>query len=117
MVDALQIRQRLAEYLLGITSLQQFEDWFVPATWDIHKSNDPEVEVLTDEIESNLSEYTGGQLSQQDLQKALSDLAQTQESHSPFFGIEVVSVGAPILPPIPVSSATSEEIAATSIAA
>lgn len=114
MVNAFEIRQRLAEYLQGIISLRQFEDWFVPATWDIHKSNDPESEALTDEIESNLSEYTGGQLSRHDLEKALSDLAQAQVGGQ---APEVVSVGGPILPPIPASSARSEAIVATSIAA
>lgn len=118
MVDALQIRQHLAEYVLGMAQLQEFEDWFVPATWDIHKSNDPEAEALTDEIESNLSEYTGGQLSREDLRKILSGLAHVPVgSQGPFVRFEAISVGGPILPPIPASGAISEEIAATLIAA
>jgi len=71
MVNASKIRERVAEMLFGDISLEQFEDWFVPATWDAHKSGDPEAESLADEIEINLSEYTSGQLSPEQLRSRL----------------------------------------------
>jgi len=71
MVSASEIRERVAKALFGEASLEEFEDWFVPATWDAHKAGDPEAENLTDEIEMNLSEYTGGQLSLEQLRSRL----------------------------------------------
>lgn len=75
MPDALQIRSRLAEWTDGKISLSEFEDWFVPETWNIHKANDLEAEDLVDEIELSLSEYSGGYLSVGELKKRLKDLA------------------------------------------
>jgi hypothetical protein len=80
MVIASEIRSRLADWLAGNRSLDEFEDWFVPATWDAHKAGDSEAEALTDEIEIRLSEFTDGVLSLEDLRRELSALAS---SHHP----------------------------------
>jgi len=74
MPDALQIRSRIADWLDGKISLSEFEDWFVPVTWDIHKGNDPEAEELTDEIELSLSGYSGEYLSLDQLKDKLREL-------------------------------------------
>jgi hypothetical protein len=71
MVKASEIRENVGRLLFGDISLEQFEDWFVPATWDAHKAGDPEAESLADDIEMNLSEYTGGQLSEEQLRARL----------------------------------------------
>lgn len=34
----LEIRARLSSYLAGKVTLDQFEDWFVAATWDVEQS-------------------------------------------------------------------------------
>lgn len=54
---------------------REFERWFVPETWDIHRANDPEAELLTDEIEMNLSEYSDGVLNREELYKELARIA------------------------------------------
>jgi hypothetical protein len=77
MANAIEIRQRLLEWLDGSISLRQFEDWFVPATWNAHRENNPEAESLADEIEINLSEYSGGQQNIEQLRGALRELANT----------------------------------------
>jgi hypothetical protein len=74
MVSVHQIRLRLADWINGEISLAEFEDWFVPETWDIHKLGDKEAEDLVDEIELNLSEYSGGYLSKEELQASLKRL-------------------------------------------
>jgi hypothetical protein len=71
MVSTSEIREQLDRYLFGDISLREFEDWFVPATWDAHKAKDPEVDNLADEIEMALSEYTDGQLSSDVLRSRL----------------------------------------------
>jgi hypothetical protein len=69
MVDEHQIRRYLADWLAGRISLSQFEDWFVPATWNIQGSEN--LVNFVDEIELNLSEYSGGYLSKQQLRSAM----------------------------------------------
>jgi hypothetical protein len=69
MVNASQVRERLADWLDGRISLSEFEGWLVPATWNIHKANDAEAESLVDEIELRLSEYSGGHMAAKQLRK------------------------------------------------
>jgi hypothetical protein len=71
MPNAAQIRSRLAAWIDGGISLSEFEDWFVPETWNIHQANDAEADDLVDEIELSLSEYSGGFLSQSQLKETL----------------------------------------------
>jgi hypothetical protein len=52
-------------------SLREFESWFVPATWNLHLSNDPDAQALADAIDLNISEYTSGLLTQDELRKEL----------------------------------------------
>jgi hypothetical protein len=80
MPNAAEIHSHLADWLQGKISLSQFEDWFVPATWDIHKANDPEAESLVDEIELRLSEYSGRYLALERLREELRDLANSIDS-------------------------------------
>lgn len=75
MPDALKIRSRLADWIDGKIPLSEFEDWFVPETWNIHKANDPEAEDLADEIELSLSEYSGGYLTLEQLKESLKGVA------------------------------------------
>ena len=69
--NAKEIHSKAAEFVAGRISLRQFEEWFVPATWDIHKANDSEAESLADEIDLNISEYTDGVLSADQLKQEL----------------------------------------------
>ncbi|MDQ6701241.1 MAG: hypothetical protein M3Z36_13760, partial [Acidobacteriota bacterium] len=78
MISATQIRNRLAKWLNGEISLREFEEWFVPASWDSHKANDTEAESLVDEIELNLSEYTDRTITYRELKDRLqSELVNT----------------------------------------
>lgn len=53
-----QIRLKVQEYLQGDISLEEFDDWFVPKTWDVHLSDNREAEYLTEEIEHLFNEFT-----------------------------------------------------------
>src|SRR5260370_32223975 len=75
MVSPAEIRQQLSRWIGGEISLGQFEDWFVPATWNAHSAEDKEVEALADEIELNLSEFSDGVLSEQELREELTRIA------------------------------------------
>jgi hypothetical protein len=95
MVSALQIRNKLSEWIDRKISLREFEDWFVHETWDIHLSNDSEVEDLADDIEMNLSEYSGRHISQQQLYHSLSQLLPLGNVLRPF--VQTATVEQPML--------------------
>lgn len=75
MANAIEIRERLRDWLEGRASLHQFEDWFVPATWNAHRVGDAEAESLVDDIELHLSEYSGGASTLEQIRQALQELA------------------------------------------
>lgn len=55
-----QIRPRLAHSLMGDATLRQFDEWFVPATWDVDKAGDQPTIDLTYEIILPLAEFSNG---------------------------------------------------------
>jgi hypothetical protein len=56
----IEIRERLASYLVDEISLGEFEDWFVAASWDvIHRESRIAIELVYD-IELLLAEYSNG---------------------------------------------------------
>lgn len=57
MATALEIRQQLTRLLAGEVSLDEFQDWFVPCTWNIHLTGDTEARELAYEIKGVLAEY------------------------------------------------------------
>lgn len=52
------IRDHLAPYPRGETSLTDFDAWFVPAFWELRGEGDPETRALTGEIYLRLVEYS-----------------------------------------------------------
>ena len=58
-----EIYAKASEFVDGKVSLRQFEEWFVPATWSVHRANDQVAESLADEIDLSISEHTDGLLS------------------------------------------------------
>jgi hypothetical protein len=78
MVSASQIKSELAFYLAGVLSLDNFEDWFVLQTWNVGKAGSKAAEVLTSEIESQLSEYSSGYISEKQLRDVLEKILQSE---------------------------------------
>jgi hypothetical protein len=89
MANAIEIRQRLLDWLDERISLREFEDWFVPSTWSAHRENDPEAESLADEIEMNLSEYSGGEQSLEQLKGSLRELVNSVRPFAVSFRFEI----------------------------
>lgn len=67
-----EIRDKLAKYLSSEISLRQFQEWFVPATWDIQDSQPAHILDLAYSIQLKLAEYTSNHLTENDLRRALS---------------------------------------------
>ena len=68
---ATQIRGRLSRYLSGQGSLEEFDTWFTPATWDVERQGDQEAEVLADEIMLRLAEFSRGHWTEAELKARL----------------------------------------------
>jgi hypothetical protein len=58
MVSSSQIRAGLSLFLDGVISLDEFEDWFVQNTWNIHLSGSVDAESLTFAVEESLAEFS-----------------------------------------------------------
>lgn len=66
-----EIRERLASYLAGEISLEDFEDWFVSASWNVSQSKNQAAINMVYEIELWLSEYSDGFRSKDELRNLL----------------------------------------------
>jgi hypothetical protein len=74
MVSSSQIKEHLSRFLVGQIALDEFEDWFVANTWNIHLSGSVAAESLTFAIEESLSEYSSRHISDQILRRELSQI-------------------------------------------
>lgn len=70
------IRQRLASYLDGETSLPDFNAWFVPATWNVGHDEDPSAYDLTNELYLRLAEHANGHWTETELKDRLRPLVE-----------------------------------------
>ena len=67
----IEIREQLARYLVGEISLQEFEDWFVPASWNVVQSKNMSAIYLVYEIELWLAEFSDGFWNEDELKEKL----------------------------------------------
>jgi hypothetical protein len=67
------IIEKVEAVLIGGMSVERFQDWFGPYTWNIHKRSGAAVQDLVYQIDLLLSEYTSDDLSESELRKELED--------------------------------------------
>lgn len=70
------IRQRLARFLRGESSLFDFNAWFVPATWNVAYDDDPAAYDLTNELYLRIAEYANGHRTEAELTDRLRPLVK-----------------------------------------
>jgi hypothetical protein len=75
MANVSEIRDHLEKLLSGEVSLDDFESWFVPYTWNIHKHGNAEAQQLVYAIEHRLSEFNDDC---EDLRRSLADILSAQ---------------------------------------
>jgi len=78
MLSLLDIQDRLLPFLAGRVSLDDFEDWLVQNTWDIHRHGSGPAQELAYAIELRLAEYSSGHLSYEELHRELCGLVETR---------------------------------------
>jgi hypothetical protein len=77
MINALEIRSSIGEFLADKQAFSEFENWFVGHTWNIHKWGDIESQVLAYEISLRIAEYHADALSLRDLRSELQFIANS----------------------------------------
>ena len=56
----IELRKELARYLEGQCTLKEFEDWFVPRSWNFNQNSNPSLRNLVAQIELSLAEFSNG---------------------------------------------------------
>lgn len=77
MINDSDIRSEIGRFLAGEITLDQFENWLVPRSWNVHQWGSVETQQLAYAIELGLAEHEIGHLSDEDLRKELHQLANT----------------------------------------
>lgn len=75
-----EIRDRLVQYLARDITLREFQEWFVPTTWNLDESTDSSAADLAADIELRLAEYTGGHLDEAEVRAAFALLVSRYTS-------------------------------------
>ncbi len=76
MISDRDLREQLLDYLLKNINLDEFEDWLVQNTWNVHKWGSKETQDLAYSIEAKLAEHSGDHINEEVLRKNLLPLAQ-----------------------------------------
>lgn len=66
-----EVRDQVQQLLSGVISQDDFEDWLVGASWNMHQHANAEVQQLVGAIELRLAEYSEGHLDDADLHAEL----------------------------------------------
>lgn len=84
MIRESEIREHLANYLLGSESLDDFEDWLVQKSWNMHLDCYQDAQELVGEIELYLSEYSGDYIDEESLKEKLRPFVEQYEAQVSF---------------------------------
>ena len=71
MIAELEIRKELSRFLTNEITLDDFEDWLISKSWNMHLDSSGEAQSLASEIELCLSEYSSGHLELEELRAEL----------------------------------------------
>ncbi|HEX9942036.1 MAG TPA: hypothetical protein VGG03_08470 [Thermoanaerobaculia bacterium] len=69
-----EVRQKLAELLSGELGLEEFEDWLVQRSWNMHLDSSAGAQDLVSAIELAPAEHSSGHLSEAQLREELLSL-------------------------------------------
>ena len=100
MISEVEIRERLSSYLTREITLNEFEDWLVLQSWNMHRDSTAAAQRLVGAIELRFAEYSRNHLSDDALERELKGFI------APTLVVEIEDI-APTAPRW-VSSTTSE---------
>jgi hypothetical protein len=71
MIHEQEVRARLADALVGGGDFDDFEDWLIAASWNMHRDSSESAQSLVSGIELALAEFSNGHLDQDELRSKL----------------------------------------------
>ncbi len=74
MIAQSEIREKISRYLRQEVSLDQFEDWLVQHSWNMHQDSDDDAQKLAASVELRLAERSSGHLNESELREELRSL-------------------------------------------
>ena len=86
-----ELRQELTRYLKGQCTLKDFEDWFVPRSWNFNQNSNPSLLKLVSQIELSLAEFSNGDWTEKELRQQFSILMTVDEIEYHPFGGEILT--------------------------
>ena len=82
-----ELRQELGRYLKRHCTLKDFEDWFVPRSWDFNQNTNPSLQKLVSQIELSIAEFSNGDWTENELRQQFANFITTCEvEYNPFRG-------------------------------
>ena len=75
----LDLRQELARYLKSQCTLKDFEDWFVPRSWEFSQNTNPSLQKLVSQIELSVAEFSNGDWNESELRQEFGILMTNYE--------------------------------------
>lgn len=85
-----ELRQELARYLKGHCTLQDFEDWFVPRSWNFNQNSNPSLQKLVAQIELSIAEFSNGDWTEKELRREFGIFMTNYEIEYHPFGGEIL---------------------------
>lgn len=79
MITESEIRERLFDYLTRQITLNEFEDWLVVHSWNMHQDSQESARALVGAIELRLAEYSDDHLTDEGLERELRGLLVPSE--------------------------------------
>jgi len=92
MITEAQIREQLIGYLARRITLNEFEDWLVQQSWNMHLDSDDAAQYLVGMLELRLAEYSDDHLTDEGLERELKGLIST----STVIAIQLAKPTAPV---------------------
>jgi hypothetical protein len=110
MITEAQIQQQLFGYLTRALSLNEFEDWLVQQSWNMHRDSSEAAQRLVGLIELRLAEYSNNHLTDDALERELKGLFAPS-------AVIVIDNAQPVVPTWTTSSASESSQAEISLPA
>lgn len=73
-----ELQDRLMAYVSGQITLPQFEEWFVPSTWDAQDTDDTRLIQTRNAVDARIAEYTNRDWTEEELRDLLRPYAETR---------------------------------------
>lgn len=86
MVTVSQVRNTLADYVVGTISFEQFEDWLIDHSWNMHQDSPDDARELVLDINEFIYQYLDDYIDEDGLKNHLQLFVKQYEAQASFAG-------------------------------